>query len=376
MNNTNLAVLKLFVIVCLFAGSTHLLFAEAVSTSAFDSAAPPPATDLMNDLVNNYDPCAGSPAPAVCRCALEFPPVTYDTKVDFVLNTNSEGQYDLATGRTLMNLVRAVAVASAPAAPAKGEPVIKLYANPPATPDAMGKLQKVVKSNPNFRDAKLVKTMMLPRDFGSAPDRLFGGLWWLDKEQMLVVIYRGTQTPFEWYLDLQGGSYRKISDSFNVANGFGAAYQFCQGDLLEAIETYKPKNVFIGGHSLGGAVAGMTALDLHQRSKAAGHPYQVHAITFGQPRTFEPKAADLANAAIKSGELELWRVVNMPDPVPAVPPAAVGAKSAKFKHTRWLVMYDDDVSAESGRSVAWNHHYYYDGYFKPDAIGMAHWPAD
>jgi hypothetical protein len=118
----------------------------------------------------------------------------------------------------------------------------------------------------------------------------------------------------------------------------------------------------------------MTALDLYQRSKASGHPYQVHAMTFGQPRTFSPKAADLANAAIKSGELELWRVVNMPDPVPDVPPAAVGAKSAKFKHTTWLVMYDDDVSAQAGYSAAWNHHYYYDGYFKPDAAALIQHP--
>lgn len=327
----------------------------------------------MNGLIDGYDPCAGSPAPAVCRCALEFPPVSYDTSVAFTLNAPGKGKYDIATGRTLMNFVRAIVVAAKPPAAAQGEPAVKLYANPPATPDGMKKLEAVVATNPNFAHAKLVKVMMLPRFLGGTPDRLFGGIWWLEKEKTLIVIYRGTQTPFEWFLDLQGGEHRMISGSFKVASGFGAGYQFCQKDVLDAIEAYKPTDVFVGGHSLGGAVAGITALDLVQRSTRSSNPYDIHAITFGQPRTFSPTAADRANAAIKSGALELWRVVNIPDPVPATPPAAITAKGVKYKHTDWVVFYDEDASARPGYNAAWNHHFYYDGYFKPN-VKMARIP--
>ena len=271
---------------------------------------------IINELVENFDPCAGSPAPAVCRCALEFPPVTYDTTVAFSLNTGNSGQYDLATGRTLMNLVRAIVVAAQPEPASDGQPPIKLYANPPATPDAMEQLDTVVKRNPNYSDAKLVDVMWMPRSIGGQPDRLYGGIWWISETKTLLVVFRGTQTPFEWYLDTRGESYRKISGEFDVAFGFGTAYLFCQDAVIKAIEMYEPKRVMVGGHSLGGAMTGTAALDLYQRSKAAGMPYSVHAMTFGQPRTFSPASAAIADEAIKSGDLELWRIVNMPDPVP------------------------------------------------------------
>lgn len=359
--------------------SLCLLFlaASSLSVVAFEGHASSSQSPehIVAELVEGYDPCAGSPAPAVCRCALEFPPVTYDTTVDFALNSTDSGTYDIATGRTLMNLVRAIVVATQPGPVSEGEPPIKLYANPPATPDAMEQLDAVVKRNPNFSNMKLVDIMMMPRSIGGEADRLYGGIWWLSDSKTLLVIFRGTQTPFEWYLDTRCESYRKISGQFDVAFGFGTGYAICQDVLLKAIQAYQPSRVIIGGHSLGGAMTATTALDLYQRSMAAGKPYSVHAITFGQPRTFSPESASLVDEAIESGDLELWRVVNMADPVPTVPPAATSAKAVKFKHTSSIALYDDDVSSRPGHGAAWNHHWYYDGYFAPGVQGLVGRPV-
>ena len=337
---------------------------------AGSSGAPDPET-LVNEILDDYHPCAGSPIPAVCRCALMFPPVTYDTDVEFSIAEPGSNSYSLETGRTLMNLVRAIVVAAEPG------PGVKLYANPPATPDAFRKLETVVARNAAFDHLELVKVMMLPRQIGGRADRIFGAIWLNGDTKELVVIFRGTQTPFEWYLDLQGGSERKISNSFDVVDGFGAAYQFCQRDLLDTIAAHSPTRVVIGGHSLGGAVAGIAAFDLYQRSRSSGSPYEVYAMTFGQPRIFSPASADQADAAIASNGLVLWRVVNIPDPCPPGPPAAVTGDGVKFKHTAWVAFYDDDVSALPGKDAAWNHHFYYDGYFDPaSTIPMLHTAAE
>lgn len=323
---------------------------------------------LVEQLVESYDPCANSPFPAVCRCALEFPPVTFDENVEF--NISFESGYEQSTGRTLMNLVRAIVVA-VKVDPESGR---KLYVNPPSTPDALEQLKLVVSKNPSFNHLSLVKVMMLPRHVGGSADRMFGAAWWIDQDKKLVFIFRGTQTPFEWHLDLQAGKHRRISNTFNVADGFGAAYQFCQTDILDAIDMYKPDEVIIAGHSLGGAVAGIATLDLYQRSMESDKPYRVRSMTFGQPRTFAPDAADLIDKAVGADNLSLWRIVNIPDPVPSSPPAAITGDGTKYKHSSAMVVYDDDVSASPGKDSAWNHHYYYDGYFDEDAEGVVCFP--
>ena len=69
-------------------------------TLAFHAAAqnaaqkPPTADELTNEMIKADDPCAGSPNEAVCRCALEFPPVTYDTQVLFRVPGNDQKPED------------------------------------------------------------------------------------------------------------------------------------------------------------------------------------------------------------------------------------------------------------------------------------------
>ena len=339
--------------------------AGMVETIQDDTAKRENLTRLVNAVLDDYDPCADSPVPAICRCALEFPPVSFDESLDFVLETDPvDGSYDLATGRTLMNFVRAIVVAAAPPAPALGAPDILLYANPSPTPDGRRELELVMRRNPKFASqAELISVIDMPRHLGGEPDRLFGGIWWIESMRSLVIAYRGTQTPFEWYLDGQVERYRQVRPTLSVAKGFGLGYEFCREDVLVAIDARQPAHIFVAGHSLGGAVAAITAVDLQARLVRTMNNAKVHGMTFGQPRTFAPDATERIDSAIATGDLELWRVVNQPDPVPTVPPAATSANGIKYQHTSRVVFYDVNAASKPGRSAAWNHHFYYDGYF-------------
>lgn len=339
--------------------------AGMVETIQDDTAKRENLTRLVNAVLDDYDPCADSPVPAVCRCALEFPPVSFDESLDFVLEADpADGAYDLATGRTLMNFVRAIVVAAAPPAPAPGAPDILLYANPSPTPEGRRELELVMRRNPNFAEAELISVIDMPRHLGGEPDRLFGGIWWIESMRSLVIAYRGTQTPFEWYLDGQVGTYRNVRPTLAVANGFGLGYEFCREEVLVAIDARQPAHIFVAGHSLGAAVAAITAVDLQARLVRTMNNAKVHGMTFGQPRTFAPDATERIDSAIAAGDLELWRVVNQPDPVPTVPPAATSANGIKYQHTRRAAFYDVNAASQPGRSAAWNHHFYFEGYFE------------
>jgi hypothetical protein len=269
-----------------------------------------------------------------------------------------------------MNLVRANVVAIKPDSTAKQE--VRLYVNPPATPDAEDTLRDLVHTNPSFKSLKLVDTLELPRHLGGAPDRMFGSIWWHEGLKALIITFRGTQTPFEFHLDTLVSTQRKIplapaiGTSLNVSNGFGIGYLMMRDRIMNAAETHKDqmKLLYVAGHSLGGAIAAITTADLASRYDTPN----VIGYTFGQPRVFDPLSSNVVDMLQCFDQImTLWRVVNASDPVPTAPPAATSGDGVKFKHTTGSVIYCSDPSSKPGKNAAWNHHFYYDGYFSEDA---------
>ena len=352
------------------ASSTLLLSLALTPLSlAQDSTTPATSSDkLMNTMITTVDPCAGSPNEAVCRCALEFPPVTYDTSVSLALGEDDTSPNGLATGRTLMNLIRATVVSIAP--DPEAEPPIRLYINPPSTPDPGPALEQLVHTNPAFKDLKLVEVLMLPRHLGQKADRLFGAIWLHPPTHSLVIVFRGTQTPFEFHLDTLVGAHQTVGNLVDksqliAAEGFATGYLMMRETILSTVKSYQEQTsqILVAGHSLGGAIAAIATTDLLFQQNGL-----VRGMTFGQPRVFSPTTADFANEFRFVGNVMgmpqgIIRVVCESDPVPTVPPAAVTGDGVKFKHTTTSVIYFDDPSATTGKGAEWNHHFYYDGYF-------------
>ena len=110
------------------------------------------------------------------------------------------------------------------------------------------------------------------------------------KDDMMFIIYRSTsgdRTDFtknvftdhdgalispEWY----DGEY---SDSVLIHRGFDTEYSRFRNKILNIAARTESKKFILSGHSLGSALATLTALDL-----ASNYKYDVSVVTFGSPR--------------------------------------------------------------------------------------------
>jgi len=76
---------------------------------------------------------------------------------------------------------------------------------------------------------------------------------------------------------------------------------------------YLTAGLLVTGHSLGGAEAGLAAIDLQL---IHGREREVHLYTYGSPRIGNEALADYANSLLKTANM---RAVYMEDPVPTLP---------------------------------------------------------
>lgn len=90
-----------------------------------------------------------------------------------------------------------------------------------------------------------------------------------------------------------------------------------------------PRNIFITGHSLGGAIAQLAALEL----ATIGH--NVTLYTFGSPRVGDAGFVNAINRVVSNH----YRVTSIRDPVPHVPAQIQG-----FAHAGVEVFYQSQVN--------------------------------
>ncbi|PAP76312.1 lipase family protein [Rubrivirga marina] len=106
--------------------------------------------------------------------------------------------------------------------------------------------------------------------------------------------------------------------------GFGTAWSGLRHDLADWFDRVEPEAVVLAGHSLGGALATLSAASLARAGR-----WVEAVITIGAPRVGRPAFA-AAYAALTTGPEAIslravtWRVVNPGDAVPAVPPTLLG----------------------------------------------------
>ncbi|KAG9137502.1 hypothetical protein Leryth_016797 [Lithospermum erythrorhizon] len=188
--------------------------------------------------------------------------------------------------------------------------------------------------HPSFIKSEFVKICFL--DNPSTDTQV--ALWRDLKRKRLVVAFRGTeQTKWKDLLtDLMlvpaGLNPERIgTDSkqeVQVHSGFLSAYDSVRTRLILLIKQavgYMDRDddmdplckwhVYVTGHSLGGALATLLALELTSGQLAKSGAISVTMYNFGSPRVGNRKFAEVYNKKIKDS----WRVVNHRDIIPTVP---------------------------------------------------------
>lgn len=153
-----------------------------------------------------------------------------------------------------------------------------------------------------------------------------------DSGKVQWIAFRGTQTVGDVRLDAQYAHHPDTALGIFLHRGFASA----SDELLPLLLPHLRPDyaTLLTGHSLGGAVAAVTALHL----QAGG--YDVRAYTFGQPKVTNIEGAR------KYASADLTRFVNGRDVVPLVPPLEWmpgGRRIGSFAHFGREILLEDST---------------------------------
>jgi triacylglycerol lipase len=123
------------------------------------------------------------------------------------------------------------------------------------------------------------------------------------------------------HVDLMKNGTWEIAKKSHVHSGFLRAYRQVS-PIVEGLARNAKRDVFLCGHSLGGGISNVAAMDLDMRGVDFRRSY-----TFGSPRVFGWKAAQEAKTRLNG---RMFRVVNRNDIVPRVP------SCVRFQHVGTL----------------------------------------
>ena len=134
-----------------------------------------------------------------------------------------------------------------------------------------------------------------------------------------VLAFRGTDDFPDDIADIRynQATYPYASNAGLTHIGFTHVYESCR-DAVTSPSTALPAGImlYITGHSLGAAVATLTALDV-----AVNTPFKQPIIyTIASPRTGDPNFANRFDSTLVTSTICSSRIVNMFDIVPLLPP--------------------------------------------------------
>lgn len=162
-----------------------------------------------------------------------------------------------------------------------------------------------------------------------------------DRARTLAISFRGTRTPGEWLkdLDFAAAPYTPVRNWGQVHQGFQLVYLAMQASVEDLVTSAigDSTNIWITGHSLGGAVAALAAPDVAiNMSKIVP---SLH--TYAGPRSGQPSFADKFDKLVKT----CFRVVNRWDIVPQLPPAV-----AQYRHVGVEVQVDGGFTLDLAKA--------------------------
>ena len=139
-----------------------------------------------------------------------------------------------------------------------------------------------------------------------------------------IIAFRGTQTQIEWWRNLQA-TQKEYTDPY-TQQPYGRVHQGylkivreqIKPVLIEAVKQLDPTiPCYITGHSLGGAVATLSAMEIALRVPEIRE--QIQLYTYAAPRIGDRNFAQAHSQLIPNS----YRIVNLSDSVPLIPPIKI-----------------------------------------------------
>ncbi|URT69064.1 lipase family protein [Cytobacillus firmus] len=130
----------------------------------------------------------------------------------------------------------------------------------------------------------------------------------------IVVTFRGTRTfkDNESDQDLYQVPYPYVRDAGFTHRGFTCIYSSTRNELIRELNRLSTgKRVLIAGHSLGGSLAVLAALDIEVNTRFK----DPIIYTYGSPRTGDPLFASFFSQTVQNS----IRIVNIHDIIPTLP---------------------------------------------------------
>jgi len=182
----------------------------------------------------------------------------------------------------------------------------------------------------------------------------------LKSKDELIISFRGTQQIPDWFTDFDGFQvvypYNNKDSKIKVHKGFINAYKSTREIIHQAINRINPKSITVCGHSLGGALATLCAVDIQYN-----FPDKVlFCYTSGQPKVGNKDFMESFNRRVPN----MTRTYMRKDIVPMCPPNwleklsggkyyhvgtpnPVGPKLFMFGLFNWLLKINKDTLIEN-----------------------------
>jgi len=139
-----------------------------------------------------------------------------------------------------------------------------------------------------------------------------------------VLVLRGTQRGYEWFQTLKARQVEAkdvpgLDFTGSIHQGFSTIYSHLSGAVIKAARTLDPAiPLFVAGHSLGSPLASLAALDIAQ--KIPSFRLNLRLYTYAGPRLGNPAFAEAFSRLLPNS----YRIVNLADLVPSLPPTKTG----------------------------------------------------
>jgi hypothetical protein len=195
-------------------------------------------------------------------------------------------------------------------------------------------------------------TTLLP-NLGNLGNRLIGRIvtprqvffgFVLTSDTHNIIVFRGTSNPKEWIANFQANQSNYVQGGVNrgrVHTGFLRLYTQLSPQVQRAAKQFKPAlPCFVTGHSLGGALATLATTDLTHNNRALQN---IQLYSYAAPRIGDGAFANYINTIAPN----TFRIINLSDIVPMVPPTTLRAQEFTHAGQEWVFLdyAGGDVSA-------------------------------